>query len=357
MEAVPFTRVAGVLPLVHVLESVGAPVERLARRAGVPSHLFDRPEAPIPIYLASRFYELGARALGRRYLGANIGRETEIWDFGTYGSLLARGRTILEVLQISVTLLPRFATAHHDWLEMERDRVWLCQEFACEPGPGFHDVQAFTLRMSIRTIQGIVGDDWVPERIRVPDYGSDWVESLRIGCSIEIVPGTSHVALAIPRRLLPLPVRRRTPPPGSGLNRHLSETAAPADFVESVRLVIGSLLADECPHIDLVAEAARSSARTLQRQLAKEGWTYSQLLDQCRMERARELLGRPGARAIDVAFDLGYRDPANFSRAFRRWCGVTPREFRQQAAGDTRTGEERTRDLASRRSVSPVALS
>lgn len=335
MDPVPFTRIAGVLPAVRFLERAGAPVEVVARRAGVPSWLFDRPDALLPIQPGCRFFHLAARTLGRRWIGASIGRDSETWDLGILGALLARSGTVYELLQGLVTYLPSFASGHRDWLEEEPDRVWLCQGFTCRIGPGLRQVRAFVLVMMIQTLRSVLGRDWMPERVRVPDHGRDWVESLELGTSIEVDPDLDHVAIAIPRPLLPFPVRREAPPPGSGLRLRLAETAAPPDLLGSLRIAIQSLLADERPSIQVLADAAGSSPRSLQRQLAAEGLTFSQLLDGCRLEKARKLLGERNARAIDVAYELGYHDPGNFTRAFRRWTGVTPREFRRQLQADT----------------------
>ncbi|HCD76524.1 MAG TPA: AraC family transcriptional regulator, partial [Alcanivorax sp.] len=42
-----------------------------------------------------------------------------------------------------------------------------------------------------------------------------------------------------------------------------------------------------------------------------------------------KLLGERGTRISEVAYALGYNDVANFSRAFKRWSGKTPREYRE----------------------------
>jgi len=330
MRAVPFTRVAGVLPLVACLERAGAPVERLATRAGVPSRLFDQPEAPIPMGPACRFFDEAARSVGCEDLGAGVGRVTESWGLGAYGSALRRCGTVLQALRTAVELLPHFASGHRDWIAAERDRVWLCMSLVEGIETGRSQVEAFVLSMTIHTIQGIAGPEWSPRAVRLPDHGRAWVDGLELDASIDVDPARRHVAIELPRGLLLLPLPgsrtlRAAPDPGA----QLDESAPPEDLVDSLRWVIDGLLGEGRPSVDLVAEAACVSRRTLQRQLAIDGLTYSELLDGCRMERARELLRGSSVRAIDVAYELGYQDPANFTRAFRRWAGVTPREFRR----------------------------
>ena len=90
---------------------------------------------------------------------------------------------------------------------------------------------------------------------------------------------------------------------------------------------------DGPPRIDCVAQAARCSVRTLQRRLREAGLTYSGLLDEVRLEIAAQMLAEAGKRVIDIALDLGYSDQANFTRAFRRWAGVPPSEYRRLRVG------------------------
>jgi len=69
--------------------------------------------------------------------------------------------------------------------------------------------------------------------------------------------------------------------------------------------------------------------RTFQRRLEQEGLTYQRLVDQVRFQAAAELLGNRSVKMIEIALELGYSDAAHFTRAFRRWTGVEPSEFRR----------------------------
>jgi AraC-like DNA-binding protein len=78
---------------------------------------------------------------------------------------------------------------------------------------------------------------------------------------------------------------------------------------------------------DGIALALNQSASTLQRRLRREGTTYQRVLDTTRRELALEYLREGRHTLADITFLLGFADQSNFTRAFRRWTGQTPREF------------------------------
>ena len=97
----------------------------------------------------------------------------------------------------------------------------------------------------------------------------------------------------------------------------------------AVQLIVTTLLPDGYPDIHSVAELVRLSPRTLQRRLCDEGLTFARVVAQVRFDIAQRMLDDPARKVIDVALDLGYSDPAHFTRAFARWTGLAPREFRR----------------------------
>ncbi|PLW83638.1 AraC family transcriptional regulator [Kineobactrum sediminis] len=76
------------------------------------------------------------------------------------------------------------------------------------------------------------------------------------------------------------------------------------------------------------AAALHCSDRTLRRRLQAEGWSYLQLIDRVREIQARRALSDPTLSVTQVTQQLGYSDHSGFLRAFRKWTGLTPREFR-----------------------------
>ena len=95
-----------------------------------------------------------------------------------------------------------------------------------------------------------------------------------------------------------------------------------------VQLQIETLLSDRTLQMDSVAESLDMSRRCLQRRLSEQGLTYSQMLAETRLRMAAVWLERTDKAITEIAYDLGYTDASNFTRAFRRKTGVPPQTFR-----------------------------
>jgi AraC-like DNA-binding protein len=80
--------------------------------------------------------------------------------------------------------------------------------------------------------------------------------------------------------------------------------------------------------MDLVAQKLSVSRQTLYRQLKAEGVTFEEVLDELRHKLALHFLASKKVSVNETAYLVGFSDPAAFSRAFKRWTGMTPREAR-----------------------------
>lgn len=105
------------------------------------------------------------------------------------------------------------------------------------------------------------------------------------------------------------------------------------EVIESVERVL-RLNLRENPPIVAVARELCMSERTLRRRLAETGVSFQSLLDRLRKNRALELLPNPRFSVEQIAFAVGFTDPHNFRRAFRRWTGTTPGRMRRDMQGE-----------------------
>lgn len=86
---------------------------------------------------------------------------------------------------------------------------------------------------------------------------------------------------------------------------------------------------DSMPSLEDFAHILHITSRTLDRRLRKEGHQFSQILAQVRYEKATQLLRKGQYSITEVAYQLGYKDVANFTRAFKRQTGMSPSQYMQ----------------------------
>jgi len=95
-----------------------------------------------------------------------------------------------------------------------------------------------------------------------------------------------------------------------------------------VREVLTQRLAHGEPSQEDIAEILNMSARTLQRKLGECGTTYKEILDDTRYALALAYLSAPRHSVSDVTYLLGFSTGSCFTRAFRRWTGQSPSDWR-----------------------------
>ena len=89
-------------------------------------------------------------------------------------------------------------------------------------------------------------------------------------------------------------------------------------------------LVNQEPHIEEIASQLNMSKRTFQRRLKDEGWTFVALVDHTRKTMAMEYVLQPQYTLQQISHLLGFTEHSNFYRAFKRWYGLTPRQYRDK---------------------------
>jgi AraC-like DNA-binding protein len=102
--------------------------------------------------------------------------------------------------------------------------------------------------------------------------------------------------------------------------------------VTQVKNVLGSFR-ERPPDLEKVASALQTSTRSLRRALHDVGTSYQELLDELRRTRAEEWVRTTDLTFEQMAERLGFSNVRSFRRAFKRWTGRTPGEFRDDDTG------------------------
>ena len=152
------------------------------------------------------------------------------------------------------------------------------------------------------------------------------------GSELEFGVGTNGIVLDA--TVLDLPVRTADPPLYNVLQMQAEEALArlPSadDVLRKVHEGIHGALANGAPELGDVARGMGNAPRTLQRLLHERGTSFQQELEAIREELARRYVADPRLPLGEVAFRLGYRELSAFLKAFKRWTGSTPSQYRRR---------------------------
>jgi AraC-like DNA-binding protein len=195
----------------------------------------------------------------------------------------------------------------------------------------------FSIGIWARVLRGALEDATIPLEVhlRAPAPATDVREVERtVGATLRY--GAERDGISIDARQLRAQLRSARPALSEHLERRAIEAIARlstgASLARKVRSALREGLRHGSPTAEQTAKQLRTSVRTLSRRLREEGTSHGALLDEVRAELAARYLGDPDLGGADVASLLGFSDATTFHRAFRRWYGCTPAEFRARSA-------------------------
>lgn len=324
--------------LCDVLRSRGQDVEGMLRRAHIPSTQLFAPDATLSL---SQFQSLVSEAeqlSGRSDLAFALGRQIKLSSH----EILGFGIITSPTLDYALTLVARYWRLMTPLLRFQYRRGAEHSELLIQPVVQLRpDAMRFMLEMAVvsahEQIRSQLHERLTPYDIHV-SYPAPPHERLyrdlrpaRFHFSSERLPG-ARLMLATSLVELGLPMADRS---ALGMAEErcealLRKTTQDAGMTEWVSMMLRES-SEGMPSLGELAHLLNQSPRTLDRRLQQEGCRFLQLSKQIRHERACELL-RAGLSVTQVAYQVGYRDLANFTRAFRRDGGMSPSQYQRSLA-------------------------
>lgn len=329
-----------VVLLRDALRDWGVDVDAWLQLAGSSAARIDDPDAWLLPDELERLIAAGRQLSGRSDLGFEVGQRVKLTSHDQLSLGLLGGRNLDQMLQLAsrhfhlmletFTLRYRRSPAQGELLYMPTVPLPLeTLHFLCEGIAG-------SVQKAVFTLLGPTAMDLqlsMPEPPHLRRYDA-------------LLPARFHFdAAALPGVRVQLagePLDRPLPLADERLVRRIDERCAAiaprpgaqdTDWAEVVRLALREAPGEQVT-LQALAERYRVSARTIDRQLKKQQLQFRDLVQQVRIERACELLRRPGATVAQVALNLGFSDAANFSRAFRRRLGMAPSEYQARRTAD-----------------------
>lgn len=310
------------------LDALGLDSAGMCQAAGVDPRLINDPNAAFPANVSALLWQMAVRASDDPALGLRVARFVSPTTFHALGYTLVASGSLREVFERIV----RYHSMAEDSLELDFRAVEERYEFrfdaprSCQSTP--HEVLDAFAAIYVRTCRSRLGKNYAPLAVHLrrpePDNPQPWHDLFR-----------SPLFFSAPENLLQFACDDFDSHLDDGPIQ-LTEQTANGEPVPSliweqrVRSAIETLLPDGEPSAESIAEALHLSARSLQRHLADEGCRYDLLLNQCRQNLALLHMNDPRSSLSEVAYLLGFADADSLSRAFKRWTGLTPGQYRNE---------------------------
>ena len=323
-------RIGPVAALPDVLSELGVAPRRAFARARVKLAAFRNPESRISYEALGRLFAASEALTGCRHVGLLIGERFALKDLGAVGYLMRNSRTIgdaLRSLLLNLHLQDRGAVPV--LLKLEPSSVLLGYSIYKQGIPATAQMYDAAIAIGFRILREIGGPTWRPLAVQFAHQRPDDVRPYRrlFGPSVRFNAEVSGIAFA--SSWLDHGIAGADPALHELISRTISLGTKPIAFSEQVQSVLHQMVLSGTSSAADVARLFGVHERTLRKRLRAERITLHRLVSQTRFELAQQLLKYTQLPTSEVAAALRYADLSTFSRAFRTWAKMSPRQYRR----------------------------
>lgn len=315
--------------LVVYLSHLGVPLRQSLDLVGLDKASLFNEHSLLSTDVLESLYEHAEKKLGIKDLGFNFGQTIEPDRWSTLGYIAYTAPTLKRALeqqykfqslvgnlgspmikeqgdQILINWVPAYACSHHTVEEIITGWVALSRKLSAAP----------VMPTKVFFAHACTGDERVYEQY--------------FQCPVLFSQDANGVL--VDAELLDVPLIKHEPQLHELLCQHAEQQLA--SFTEAVPIEVMSQyminrLSVKVPDIEEIAELMNLSVRTLQRKLSDAGTSYSQLLDSLRKQMAMDYLQMEHYSLMYIAEMTGFSEQSAFQRAFKRWTGMTPLQYRK----------------------------
>jgi AraC-like DNA-binding protein len=324
LASIPLIRASQTEPFAAAMAGVGERDVPLFERVGLrPDLPHEAPDTLVPEYAVWDFVEQCARRSGDDAFGWDVGLETPIEAIGSFGREIGSAATLRGALRLFLHEVTKHSSHARFSIVPCSEQVWFCRHGIDRIDVGSWHVEQYVLGIMVRLARLALTPEWCPASLLLKQRslrGRPLPGPLR---EARMRLGSRVTAIAIPRQALDRPL-------ATGAQPTAALEPIDLDFAASLRRVLEPVLGGDAADLEHAARYAGVTPRTVQRWLQDEGHSFAGLLDEVRRAEALHLLAAPEVSITHIAARLGYADPANFTRAFRRWTGMAPSRYRDR---------------------------
>lgn len=333
-----FTRSDPVLPMHHpnvlVREAIaqGADEHALLSGTGITPPMLTSSEARISYEQYDLLIEHALRLTHNPALGLDYGRSLHLSHLGVLGLLLMSSSSAVDAIQAGLKYYKTLAPAWDLNVHIEGDVALLSAREAICRGPhlvfatealmlaiyGFAKQLLPDFGRAVREVQLAF-----PAPAHAPLYNKEFEGPIRFGCE------QTRVLMDV--QTLMRPLASADSMTATWAERECAALSSSSALPQGLVVQVEALLSKsrgEYPDLEKLARLLQTSKRSLRRSLQAMGTSYQELLDQVRCKQAIECVSTTDLSCESIARQLAFSSARSFRRAFQRWTGMTPAEYR-----------------------------
>jgi len=335
--------------VLETCEEQGVDSAPILQQAGIDRATVEDPEGRLSLDQMRGFWREAVEQSVDPAIGLHAGGRAPHGFYGLFDYIVSYSPTIGD----SLTRFGDYLPLINNWVTMrieeQDDGIHAAPEvvWGSVPRPPAEYIAAFLIERS----RLIWANSWAPELVRFefaePGSSEPQGEHARVfQCPVEF--GASCTEFIISRATWAQPVRTADPGLVTVLEQQATQLMAQlptaGTLVQDVRSELQTSMAGGDQRIDHIARRLGMSGRTLQRHLADDGLTYASIVDEVRLEATKIALANLSMSLSHVAYFVGFEEQSSFSRAFKRWTGTSPKDYRDALRSPA--GRSRSTDTA-----------
>lgn len=311
-----------------VTEYGGNPIALLSE-CGLPESLLSVAETLLPTATHMRLLDTAARRVGDPLFAIKLSRRQSVYFLGPLTAMLSNENKVSDAMDVYNSHLNLRVQGVKTMLREEEGTAYVDVSSTIPAITNSHSFHYEAVTLKCNLMRWLCGNDWRPRAIYFPQAAetNELYYSRLLGGPVGC--DTGRLCLSFDAAYLHQPLTLTTESTRHELQKVMQRLSYHSTS-QQARFLIQSLLASAKCDTDYVAFTLGLSRRSLQRRLREEGTSFQRLMDSVRMEQAKSYLLNDYYRLSDISDMLGFQDAAVFSRSFKRWLNMTPREWRDK---------------------------
>lgn len=326
------------MPMIRTLLSSlmqqGIDADRFLAALGLTHQIVDGTENRIDISVYDRAQEIAVEMLDDPALGLHMGEQTNPSSLGVLGHMLMTAATIGDALKLFFKYHSLISDSEPSSIQVEGEHAILTYNFP-RSTPLCNRIRAeFGLVQIARMAKNVISTNMDAIEVRFAHPEPDYVDEYRRIFDAPIRFNCDNTQVVFAANLLGEKLLHGDESVLSLLreeaDRQLLSLNKDGCIAEKVESLLLAHIQQGKPSINKVAGYFHMNERTLRRKLEAQNTTYSELLTQVQRKVACRMLENPSIPIEVIAEKLRFSETSAFYRAFKRWTGLTPAEYREE---------------------------